>query len=1131
MPELTATSGVHGLLRQVATVDHQGTVIAFARAATGPDLFYNVLDLKVSTAVDNLEWTGFVKLDVPTQLRPAGSGIVTVGDTNGTILAVAEAPLVLVSDEKYLYLLQQSSRGTVLLNRFMFKRAVPAGGGVAVPVLEPVWEVRFQRSGKEDIPDGPRDTQGYTAPDGTPFIEPTIELPMIKNLTDGRFDALILPNQSGTGTRWQFVAVNAPNGTLDLFSFPADENGLPDLAGVKLAEGGTIDPDATIALTLDQDGAQIPLDLAGRPSATLYTLRERVKATSGSDLLLKRSARVMLAQPVRRTDGALQIATLDLALGTGGRLARLPETTSASLVQPANDALQFANAAYLQLPASPALALKGSYRAEFWLYPSSAVTTDQYIFRGDPANGAANAAAYVMITRDLRVATGFGTGSDAVSASTTAAVITPGQWVHVQVSYDTAAARGNFTVLVNGRPVAVTGADNTALPAGQPITTISGSHDGIVGILDGLRLWDVSSGTAVPVGDWPFDQIDYDASPPITPDQSTNHNDAAVHGAVLVSSTAPISTDTAGTLYVDADGLASYAGVLSFAEPGGSPSLFTGSDGLVHLYYAGLPDGDRDGLFCVAQYDAESARAVWQSGWTATAGPAAQTGTLQLTAARSGTFMNAATITIQPADGAALCTVGIDDGHGRVETWRGVPRSLDRFVAVLNGTATSDLFTPLFRSGGATFYDCTGSYAQSQMAVSSPDTSSVLSVLSRFPAVMQLASAGIDTVTDTTCTVRLTFTVPQWTGAPTVTQSWPEVSVFAATFLQQLGGIAPGYDYSDTTSASASVHGLATVDAANTTHDLLLLTPAGVADLKVAIEAGSRSDRCTIQLSLDANGPKTVELRDISRDQVAVAAAINASTLSLYVLAVTDGLSAAALDQPAATPPVRDLRAWAFLIAAFAEERLAPNARVTQQDPVPAAILQSAQLASGGKTTTLSAGSTLVRALAASEPSNGGVALVDNTTGPATLSTAAINGGWVRVSPHKAIAVNGANGVVWDMAAPTSETLALPGDITVEAWCKPAGATPAGARPRLVGYHRAGSPDFPDQPIQWALGLQPAPSLNFTDSTAINGSYDLDGTDCTPAAVGVPDWHRRLGPAHAAGHGRRQPAVSDPERQ
>ena len=42
--------------------------------------------------------------------------------------------------------------------------------------LEPAWDVRYERSGKEDIPSGPRDNQNFISPDGVPFLEGTLDL-------------------------------------------------------------------------------------------------------------------------------------------------------------------------------------------------------------------------------------------------------------------------------------------------------------------------------------------------------------------------------------------------------------------------------------------------------------------------------------------------------------------------------------------------------------------------------------------------------------------------------------------------------------------------------------------------------------------------------------------------------------------------------------------------------------------------------------------------------------------------------------------------------------------------------------------------------------------------------------------
>src|SRR5262249_8482443 len=145
-------------------------------------------------------------------------------------------------------------------------------------------------------------------------------------------------------------AVNARTKTLDLFSAPMDDDGLFDLSGKPLDADGNVEPDASLTLALDAAGAKVALTLAGAPSATLYTLHERVRSSSGDTLALKRVARVMLAQPVMRDATKLEVATLDFALGKDGRLAQLDGEIVATPVAPADYGLQFADAAYLSIP-------------------------------------------------------------------------------------------------------------------------------------------------------------------------------------------------------------------------------------------------------------------------------------------------------------------------------------------------------------------------------------------------------------------------------------------------------------------------------------------------------------------------------------------------------------------------------------------------------------------------------------------------------------------------------------------------------------------------------------------------------------------------------------------------------------
>ena len=882
-------------MRQVATVEHQGTVIAFARRRDDGNVYYNILDLKVSTDVDDAEWTGYNKLALPEQVRPLGLGILTVGNRDGSVVNCADVQLKALSDDKYVHLFQQSTRGTLLLNRLLYKRA--AAGGIDVPVLEPVWEVRFQRSQKQDVPDGPKDSQSYTTPDDQPFIEPTIELSMIRGLADGRFAAQLLPDQSGTARRWQFFAVGAA-GALNCFSFPVDEFGLPDLTGARLDESGEVEPDMSLTFSLQtKTSAPAPLPIAGAPTACLFTLNERVRATGGDDLLLKRATRDLVAFPVIAPDGKRRFATVDFALGKDGRLARLPQHTDVTPVVPGNYALEFSSGNFLGLPADDSLKITGGFKTSFWLYPESDPPAAQYVFRGDPATAAAQAAPYVMVTPAQQIEVGFGDGSRAVAARTAPGVVKTGQWVHVEARFDPEPEHDNFTVMINHSAVPLTGADQKAPPTGSPLTTISSAADGLVAVLDSLVI-DTLGADARTVGDWPLDEVVYDVppgKPPYTPDRAGKNN-AAVFGARQVASSAPIPEgETEGHLYVDGDGLSAYAGMLTFAEPADSGSLLAGADGLVHLYFAGLPQGDQDGAFSVAQYDAESARAVFEAGWRSTAARP-QAGAVSFTAARSGAFMNQASIEIGPAREPDLCDVEICDGLKHAESWLGVPRYLDPFAAVLNGTSTDDPGDRALREGKRVFYDNAGRYAAARLRTATDDSGasqgaqSSFTLLSRQAPALQLTKAEVSGVDPEFCDLTLRFEVHGWQDSPIV-QRWPRVPAYLTSLGPVLAGTSQSYDYKPTESANATIYGLLAADAGGVPHTVLLVGRPGTPTPKIRISSGGEPDLCTVVV--DLNGGGRIELPGVPREQNLFADKLNAEpSTARHLFVFTDGLTA-----------------------------------------------------------------------------------------------------------------------------------------------------------------------------------------------------------------------------------------------
>ncbi|MFJ2788009.1 MULTISPECIES: LamG-like jellyroll fold domain-containing protein [unclassified Streptomyces] len=111
--------------------------------------------------------------------------------------------------------------GTLLCDRFLL-----VGGR-----LEPVSEVRFKRSRHKTRPASAKDSLGPADMDGKAFFEPTQELDLIRNLTGGRFTAVLTPTAVQGRQRWQFFAHNTVTGRIDAFSIEQDPDGLFNTQG------------------------------------------------------------------------------------------------------------------------------------------------------------------------------------------------------------------------------------------------------------------------------------------------------------------------------------------------------------------------------------------------------------------------------------------------------------------------------------------------------------------------------------------------------------------------------------------------------------------------------------------------------------------------------------------------------------------------------------------------------------------------------------------------------------------------------------------------------------------------------------------------------------------------------------
>lgn len=112
---------------------------------------------------------------------------------------------------------------TLLCDRFLL-----VGGE-----LKPVLEARYRRSRHKDRPDSAKDSLGTTDMEGRPFHEPTQELSFVRNLSGGRFAALLVPTAVHGQQRWQIFAHNDATGRVDSFNVEQGRDGLFNLQGTQ----------------------------------------------------------------------------------------------------------------------------------------------------------------------------------------------------------------------------------------------------------------------------------------------------------------------------------------------------------------------------------------------------------------------------------------------------------------------------------------------------------------------------------------------------------------------------------------------------------------------------------------------------------------------------------------------------------------------------------------------------------------------------------------------------------------------------------------------------------------------------------------------------------------------------------
>lgn len=1122
--------------KQLVSVNFQGTVILFGRRADedGPDIYFNVLGAGAQDDAPTLRWSGFTRLEFTREVRQVGMSIITLARDAATMVP-STAPFRVVTDQNYIAVVQQSARGTLYVSRFrLLKTQTGTDQKTVTYSLAPAWEVRYARSGKEDVPADPSDTQEYLDPNGVPFLEPALELSMVDEVKDGAFEVLLLPLAGGARFAWQFLVPSTTDNALSFFNFPATANGLFDVAGKKLSEDYRILPDNRC--TIVGEGGSDALPLQGPPRAVVYVKHEKVVQPDGTSIGVKRAARVMLTQPVRVGEKAAT-ATIDSGVAPDGTMAQMEGAITASTIQPAIFDMVFASGAYVALnPGSGGnpLAIAGPYSIRFLIAPA-AMADGAYIVGGADHSDPAKAAPLVRIVDGDKLEIGFGTGDAAVSCRSLHQVLFTGVWSDVRIGY---AGKGDnpFSLTVNGSLVPLTACTAPAEPGGVPIARIGAPQNGFAGAMSSVEI----AVAGKPVVTLPFSSIDYDKDPPVTPNGADSGIVATVFGAKNEPSSSPVNVDMSGSFHVDPRGISFYAGVADFIAPASAACLIDGSDGLLHLYYAA---GDRS--LTVAQFSTAAARATFYAAWSTSWGDGAvaehhlpeamlagrymgwhshelarvsatvlaapdesQNGFLNFVAQRVGTYMNGTRVTVASSTvSPLLCDLTIEAPYNvGTETWRGLPRSIGLFTPIFNGAASNSPDAQGVMDGATPFFD----YAGTVPAVLCPSSDGAGGSYFEFVSVplhpVKLAAVAITEAAAGFFDIAVEMTAPpNWTAQDLLRLDLPQVPGDSRTVLDVFAGRASRYDYAKATTPGSRAYGLALTNSRSDDPQghLLLFVRDALEGFSITVADGTTPATCNVAIC-------GITLADVPRAQADFATVLNGqsdtypypdtykSTIVPNVFALPSGLSAGVLNLATSPAPAGAL-AYAGLLRLLFLGGGTEGAMLTPLARTEAAVLQGATLAFNGRSDPIR-GSMLFGAVVVDPPTNGGVGRLTNTSaysnGTAPLLTPGMNGGWMPVAPGFALDFNTGStanyvGFNVDKSFSPANRLAIDGDLTLQAWLDPR-ASQKGTQTRAITYNVVGNLDHPDLPCQYMMGTLRGPALVTEASTSFTRAFNFD---------------------------------------
>ncbi|HYI59481.1 MAG TPA: LamG domain-containing protein [Microlunatus sp.] len=558
-------------------------------------------------------------------------------------------------------------------------------------------------------------------------------------------------------------------------------------------------------------------------------------------------------------------------------------------------------------------------------------------------------------------------------------------------------------------------------------------------------------------------------------------------------------------------------------------------DGLVHLYSGGPPATADQGEFgwralvpgqpqaMVAQLDPRVSRVVLPASWAYPVPAEQPAGTVQLVARQSGPVMTGSTLAISDAtlgSGASaqpqpdLCTVEISYpsavGLGP-ETWRGVPREVSTFAAVLNGQATDDSADPAALTGARPFFDFTGTHPLARLPLTppllGPDQTQgaivghppIATVVTDRPSLP--LSQVVVAKSGSSAEVTMTFQ-----AAHPITAVWPALPTDAGAWADIFAGSAAGSVYPYTLGAgSSTLFGLPTnayqIDAA-----VLFLPTSAAGDLSAltievaAAKAGGlnvtvvRTPPAEHQVGDD---PNTFTVPNVPAAVAQFATALMADThfAALGLVINIDGAAGQVL--PTGGPVGRlDLRGSCALFDWLAPAGSAAGSKVAagtyaagSQQHVPASgpVIELTRTTGFG-------------CIVADRPVAGIPAYVQNRA--ADLTAAGISrqlgsGGlasgsrWIRETPPQSCSFDGTDSVSVPVgggngALPASLNLLPQPEWTLETWLQPSSS----AVQRVITFHGTGSATSTGLAPDYTIGVEGQDVIQFSSYAKKPGEPD-----------------------------------------